>query len=88
MHNKNLEIDKDMLIFGMRYALGRQTFAPTIVIENIKHNIDKIDNNIIDIMIRDIEGHPGSLGMDCDVRKWMAFKKYLENIKVGRQSEN
>lgn len=46
MHNKNLEIDRDMSIFGMRYALGRQTFAPTIVIENIKHNIDKIDKSV------------------------------------------
>ncbi|HHT98249.1 MAG TPA: hypothetical protein GXZ90_10205 [Clostridiales bacterium] len=46
MYNKDLKIDKDMLIFGMRYALGRQTFAPTIVIENIKHNIDKIDKSV------------------------------------------
>lgn len=79
-----MEVDRDMLIFGMRYALGRQTFAPSTAVENIKRNIDKLDNNTIDIMIRDIEEHPGSLGMECDKRTWLTFKQYLINMKTER----
>lgn len=79
-----MEVDRDMLIFGMRYALGRQTFAPSTAVENIKRNIDKLDNNTIDIMIRDIEEHPGSLGMECDKLTWLTFKQYLINMKTGR----
>lgn len=84
MDNKKLQVDRDMLVFGVRYAIGRQTFAPTIAIENVKHNIENVDNNVIDILIRDIEGHHGSYGMECDKLTWMNFKRYLETVKINR----
>lgn len=84
MDNKEFLIDRDMLIFGVRYAIGRQTFAPIIAIENVKYNIEKIDNNTIDVMVRDIEQHHGSYGMECDKLTWMNFKKYLELTKKNR----
>ena len=83
MYDKTFKVDRDMLIYGMRYALGRQTFAPSTVVENIKHNIDLVSVHDMGIMIRDIEQH-GDLdekayGMECDKQTWMSFKKYLEN---------
>lgn len=86
MSNKELNVDRDMLIFGVRYALGRQTFAPTIAIENVKHNIDNLDDNVLDILIRDVEEHHGSCGMECDKLNWMNFKHYLEREKASRDN--
>lgn len=77
MENKTMQVDRDMLIFGMRYAIGRQTFAPTTAVENIKHNIDKLNDNTLTLLIRDIDEHHGSYGMDCDKQTWMNFKQYL-----------
>lgn len=80
----NILVDKNILIFAFRYALGRQTFAPSIVVENIQNNIHKLDNNIIDIMLKDIEEHPFSLGMDCDRRTWANLVDFLNETKKSR----
>lgn len=87
MSNKAMKVDRDMLIFGIRYAIGRQTFAPTIAVENIKHNIENIDNTTIDIILKDIEDHPGSLGMECDKLTWSNLKHFLEKTKKNRTEE-
>ena len=73
-----------MLFYALRYALGRQTFAPSIVIDNIKANIDLFNINDIDLIIKEIEVHEKygtSYGMDCDKKKWMGFIEYLNDIK-------
>lgn len=82
--NKIMNVDRDMLIFGVRYAIGRRTFAPSIAVQNVKHNIEKIDNNTIDIIIKDIEEHHGSLGAQCDKLTWNNFVHYLKKVKKER----
>lgn len=76
--DKVFKVERDILFYAMRYAIGRQTFAPTVVIENIKHNIELFNSNDLQMLIRDIEGHIGSYGMECDERNWMGFKEYLK----------
>lgn len=72
------KVEREILIFAMRYALGRMTFAPTIVIENIKNNIRSFTQNDIKLLIRDIEQQePFGYGMKCDEETWMNFKQYL-----------
>ncbi len=76
---KQIVVSKDILIFAMRYALGRMTFAPTIVIENIKSNILNFTQNEIDIMIKDIEYQAGfGYGHKCDEELWLDFADYLK----------
>ena len=77
-NNKYLKVDRSVLMFAMRYAIGRQTFAPTIVMENIKYNIHLLSSNEIGMMVRDINDHIGSYGMEPDRKQWMNFKEYLE----------
>ena len=79
--DKNFQVERDVLFYAMRYALGRMTFAPITVIENIKHNIDLLNKNDIKLLIRDIEEQKdfGGYGMDCDERLWLDFKSYLED---------
>ena len=78
---KQIVVSKDILIFAMRYALGRMTFAPTIVIENIKSNMLNFTPNEIDIMIKDIEYQAGfGYGHECDEELWLDFANYLRGF--------
>lgn len=67
-----LKVEEDILIMAARYALGRRTFAPTTVQENIKYNIHSLTKRALTVIIRDIEGYRStdSLGDDCDVETW------------------
>lgn len=40
---------------AMRYALGRQTYMPSLVQDYIRGHIGEIDSETIEIMIRDID---------------------------------
>ena len=75
---KDYNVDRCMLIFAFRYALGRQSTAPQIVVENIKANIDKISSDDIYVFIKEIE-ECWDYGMDIDKRIWMNFKDFLVN---------
>lgn len=78
---KQIVVSKDILIFAMRYALGRMTFAPTIAVENIKSNILNFTSNEIDIMIKDIEYQAGfGYGHECDEELWLDFANYLRGF--------
>ena len=85
--DKNFQVERDILIYAMRYAMGRMTFAPTTVIENIKHNIDLFNDDSIKLLIRDIKefGKMASFGMECDAREWIDFKEYLEDKVIFRR---
>ncbi|GAB6429125.1 hypothetical protein bcgnr5372_40940 [Bacillus luti] len=75
--NKTLIVDREVMFFAFRYALGRQSMAPTIVTENIKANIKEISIGDIHAYIREID-ECSDLGMGMDKDHWMEFKKYLE----------
>lgn len=77
MSLKNLNVDREMIIFAFRYSIGRMTFAPTIVVDNVKNNIDKITKEDMELMVREIN-EAKQLGMRCDVAVWTSFKEYLE----------
>ena len=69
--DKQFTVERDILIYAMRYALGRMTFAPTTVIENIKCNIDLFSIDGLKLIIKDIDKQDdfGGYGMECDKRK-------------------
>ena len=81
--DKQFKVDREILMYAMRYALGRMTFAPIVAIENIKYNIDLFTKGDLEALIMDIENQESfgmqSLGMDCDVKTWLSFKQYLKN---------
>lgn len=85
MEDKICKVDKATITFAMRYALGRQTFAPSMVIENIKHNIELFNSQDMKMLIRDIDYQASfGYGMQCDTDTWMNFKAYLED-KIASQ---
>lgn len=83
---KVFEVDRNVLFFSFRYALGRMTYAPSTVIDNIKFNLDKIPNSEIEMYIREIEEFE-NYGMDCDVKTWTNFLKFLKRELEKRQSK-
>ena len=79
-------VDKTILIFALRYALGRQTSAPSIVIEAIQDNIDIFVRWEIEMMIKEID-ECRDYGMECDKIQWLGFMswlaKRLEKLRKG-----
>lgn len=76
MSNK-ITVDSSVLFFAFRYSLGRKSYAPQIVIDNIKGNIDDIKTEEISSYIKEIS-ECEDYGMDMDEDEWFAFKEYLE----------
>lgn len=83
-NDKVFEVDRNILFFSFRYALGRMTYAPSTVIDNIKFNLDKIPSHEIELYIREIEEFE-NYGMDCDVKTWTSFLKFLKIELEKRQ---
>ena len=73
--NKTL-VDKAILVFALRYALGRKTSAPSIVIEAIQDNIDIFDTWEIEVIIKEI-AECRDYGMECDKIQWLGFRDWL-----------
>lgn len=82
--DKNLEVDRNILFFSFRYALGRMTYAPSVVIDNIKNNIEKIPDSEIKLYIKEIDEF-GNYGMECDIKTWSNFSNFLKNELKKRQ---
>ena len=72
------KVDRFILMFALRYVLGRKTTASQIVVDNIKANIDKIPSDEIQAYIKEIE-ECKNYGMEMDRRVWMDFKTYLQD---------
>jgi hypothetical protein len=87
MSRQKLQLDKHILIFALRYALGRKTSAPSIVSDNLLPNLDlfvlweleSIANEINDAELRN------HLGDDCDINVWKnvlnEVNKKIEELK-------
>ena len=73
-----MKVTEESLFYAFRYALGRKTFAPRIVMNDILDNLYSFDEHTIKLMIKEIEEAP-SLGMDFDKVEWLKFKEKLED---------
>lgn len=76
--DKKFKVDRNILFFAFRYALGRMTYAPSTVIDNIKANIKNIRTNDIEVYIKEIN-ECNNYGMEIDKKCWLNLKNYLED---------
>lgn len=84
MENNNFfKVERDILIFAFRYALGRMSCAPYTVVNAIKSNIKNISDNDIRLYIKEIQ-ECENYGMDFDKEYWLNLKKYLEDELKNR----
>lgn len=75
--DKIFVVERDILLFAMRYAMNRMSYSSISVIENIKENIEKFNKNDIELFIKTINDAEETQ-MVCDIDFWNNFKSYLE----------
>lgn len=76
------KVSREVLIFAFRYAIGRQSYASTIVMDNIKNNINEIPVEDIKLYIREIKST--EFYEEYDKKCWLHFLKYLEGVLEDR----
>lgn len=74
---KFFKVDRNTLLFSLRYSLGRESAAPSIIIDNIKHNIDLLDADDLHLFIKEISDC-SNYGMNFDKTNWENFSEYLK----------
>lgn len=86
MAKEKLIVDREIMFFAFRYALGRMTYAPNSVISSIKDNIINISTTDIKQYIKEIH-ECENYGMSFDETTWTNFAKYLENELKNRENQ-
>lgn len=72
-------------MFAFRYALGRRTFAPNIVIDFLSARLSKLTDYTIKQIITEIDDC-GDYGDECDCARWIDFRSSLEDELKYRES--
>ncbi len=72
MSQQKLQVDKHILIFALRYALGRKTSAPSIIYDNLLPNLEYFELWELELIAKEITDAQmrNNLGDECDVRVW------------------
>ena len=63
---------------ALRYAIGRHTYMPSIVVDFVRKYIEILDTKTIDVAIRDIDKAMEYGGVD-DPEMWYVLKKDLKD---------
>jgi len=64
------------LAFALRYAMGRMTFAPSIVMDLVRSNLHLLSEDEIGLLVSDIED-ARNLGEGSYRDRWLEFKNTL-----------
>lgn len=74
-------MDRDfgtICICAVRYALGRETYMPSLVQQFIHRNLNLIDGYSLAVMVRDVKDAPSYGNETIDKPGWMNFLAVLE----------
>lgn len=77
IRGKEYLVESSILLYALNYSLGRMTFAPTTVMDNIKTNIKLISKDDITMFLAQIN-NCYNYGMECDKNEWLSFKDYIQ----------
>jgi len=72
-----MKVSNFTLIFAFRYALGRMSTAPSIVVEDILNNWDKLTDYEKSEIKNEIKKaiKENRAGMKCDIEEWKKILK-------------
>jgi len=67
-----MKVSNFTLMFAFRYALGRMSTAPSIVVEDILNNWDKLTDYEKEEIKNEIKQviKENRAGMNCDIEEW------------------
>jgi hypothetical protein len=54
VEERDIIVDEEVLIYGLRYCLGRHTYATAIMAETTESNLSKLSTKCLFVMARDI----------------------------------
>ena len=84
----NFEI---LLISAFRYALGRSSYVPSVIIDIIENNKEQIREATLGLFIREIEIRkqlgPDSLGMSVENELWLDLQERLMEYIASKGCE-
>lgn len=84
--NKCIPVDMNTLFFAFRYAVGRKSAAPGIVMENILENIDYVDDYSIVQMLEEIMEERSF--RNNQLNEWVDFEEILIQVLEKREGNN
>lgn len=72
-----------LILCSFRYALGRNTYICSEIVELITSYLPELEAYVKQIMLREIimALEQGQAGMDCDAREWRYLLTVLEERK-------
>jgi len=72
-----IDFSQEITVCAFRYALGRQTYIVSIVVDHLIENWDKLDMRFKELIHREIKVaiERGSAGMKMDVEEWNKLLK-------------
>lgn len=84
------QVSTDIIFFAFRYALGRHTYAPSLVIEAVKENISLFEAKDLNQMIGEIRLYldevPDNKHETYPYIQWVEFKQYLQEWQNGKRA--
>jgi len=81
---------EDILIYAVRYAVGRMTFAPRDVCDIINKHINELSKNTLIVIQKDIEQHKedNHLGNpNIDAPEWIKTLDNINRVLYGEVKE-
>lgn len=77
-------VDESILIYAVRYALGRHTYAPADVVRAVEANRESLTPNAVRTIVADVDGllaglddRPGQRMDEIDGREWRRLREML-----------
>lgn len=80
-----IEMDEDMLVYAVRYGLGRRSYAVYEIVREVRIRWPELSVYARTTIQKDIRDHRkrSSLGDPCDERDWLSVLQLSVNTEVA-----
>ena len=73
-----------ILFFAVRYALGRQSYAPSLVADVVRENLKQLETTELEAILQETY-QVRNLGMPCDVEVWRTLREDIRKELAGQE---
>ena len=81
-----IKTDSVLITCAVRYALGRQSYMPSAVMDELKPLLDKMSMRNLQVMQADITEYIERVSADWNLRYWMDFLNDV-NDEIERREQ-
>lgn len=80
-----------LLMSAFRYALGRSSYVPSVIIDIIENNKEQVRESTLKLFVDEIEERKriglDSLGMSVDIESWLGLQERLKKYVASKGCE-